>query len=120
MNFSVFRYFTSLKLAISLLLIIALFSIIGTVIEQGQSVEFYKINYSDTFYWNIFLTLGLDHVYQTWWYITSLILLGVCLISCTFFQQFPTLKIARKCFFQSKPRQFKKQKLTSNINKQVF
>ena len=120
MNFSVFRYFTSLKLAISLLLIIALFSIIGTVIEQGQSIEFYKINYTNTFYWSVFLTLGLDHVYQTWWYITSLILLGICLISCTFFQQFPTLKIARRCFFQSKPRQFKKQKLTSSINKQSF
>jgi len=38
---------TNLRLAIVLLLMIAIFSITGTVIEQGQSVEFYQANYPE-------------------------------------------------------------------------
>lgn len=120
MNFKLFKNFASLKLAISLLFIIAFFSIIGTVIEQGQSIEFYKVNYPNSLNWKIILTLGLDHVYRTWWYSSSLILLGVCLTSCTFFQQFPTLKIARICYFQSRPQQFKRQELNASLNQKSF
>ncbi|HEY9295600.1 MAG TPA: cytochrome c biogenesis protein ResB, partial [Phormidium sp.] len=36
-----------LRLAILLLLAIALFSISGTVIEQGQSIQFYQANYPE-------------------------------------------------------------------------
>ena len=117
MNFKLFKNFASLKLAISLLFIIAFFSIIGTIIEQGQSIEFYKVNYPDSL--SIILTLGLDHVYRTWWYSGSLILLGVCLTSCTFFQQFPTLKIARIYYFQSQPQQFKRQELNASLNQKT-
>ncbi|MDJ0529646.1 MAG: cytochrome c biogenesis protein ResB, partial [Microcystis sp. M53600_WE12] len=36
-----------LRLAIILLLLIAIFSISGTVIEQGQSLSFYQANYPE-------------------------------------------------------------------------
>ena len=115
MNLVFFRYFAKLNLAITLLLVIAGFSILGTVIEQNQTVEYYKLNYIDTlnFFelsWKSILNFGLDHVYSTWWYLTLLILFGLCLLSCTFVQQFPTLKVARKIFFQTSSIQFKKQK----------
>jgi len=63
---------TNLRLAIVLLLMIAI-SITGTVIEQGQSVEFYQANYPEHcrvwfLSWKVLLTLGLDHVYRTWWF----------------------------------------------------
>jgi cytochrome c biogenesis protein len=38
---------TDLRLAISLLLTIAVFSISGTTIEQGQEVAFYQSNYPE-------------------------------------------------------------------------
>ena len=38
------RFLADLRFAISILLLIALFSIIGTVIEQDQSIEVYKLN----------------------------------------------------------------------------
>jgi len=64
---------TNLRLAIVLLLMIAIFSITGTVIEQGQSVEFYQANYPEhpaclVSQLEGSLTLGLDHVYRTWWF----------------------------------------------------
>ncbi len=45
MKQNVFRFLADLRFAISILLIIASVSIIGTVIEQDQSIETYKLNY---------------------------------------------------------------------------
>ena len=47
MNLVFFRYFAKLNLAIILLLVIAGFSILGTIIEQNQTIEYYKLNYID-------------------------------------------------------------------------
>ena len=120
MNLVFFRYFAKLNLAITLLILIASFSILGTIIEQNQNIEFYKLNYVETsdFFeisWNTILFFGLDHVYSTGWYIGLLGLFGLCLISCTFVQQFPALKIARECYFQPKPPQFEKQNFNSSL-----
>jgi cytochrome c biogenesis protein len=48
LNLVFFRYFAKLNLAITLLLLIAGFSILGTIIEQNQTIEYYKLNYIDT------------------------------------------------------------------------
>jgi len=45
MKQNVFRFLADLRFAIGILLIIASSSIIGTVIEQDQSIEVYKLNY---------------------------------------------------------------------------
>jgi cytochrome c biogenesis protein len=118
MKLKIFRYLAKLNVAIILLLLIAGFSILGTVIEQDQTLEFYKLNYSLN--WSRILFLGLDHVYRTWWYIGLLILFGTSLISCTFIQQFPALKVARRTKFQTKPQQFKKQTYTTSLNISYF
>ncbi|NEO27791.1 MAG: cytochrome c biogenesis protein, partial [Kamptonema sp. SIO4C4] len=70
------RGLANLKLAIILLLAIAFFSISGTVLEQGQSIEFYQSNYPEHpalfgfLTWKVILALGLDHVYRTWWFLS--------------------------------------------------
>ena len=40
-----FRTFADLQFSIFILLLISLASILGTVIEQDQSIETYKVNY---------------------------------------------------------------------------
>ncbi|CAM9105911.1 unnamed protein product [Chrysoparadoxa australica] len=111
-----FKYFANLNFAIFLLLFIAFNSGIGSIIEQDKTIEFYEKNYS-TLVFNIplsklFLTLGLDHIYTTWWFCLLLIIFGLCLISCTFLQQFPSLKFARRLYFYTKDRQLNKLALT--------
>jgi cytochrome c biogenesis protein len=112
---------SDLRLAIVLLLVIALFSISGTVIEQGQPLEFYKANYPTEpalfgfLSWKVLLTLGLDHVYRTWWFLALLILFGTSLSVCTFTRQFPALKAARGWKFYQKPRQFNKLALSTQL-----
>lgn len=110
-----------LRLAIVLLLTIALFSISGTVIEQGQSPEFYQANYPEDpalfgfLTWKVLLAIGLDHVYGTWWFLSILILFGTSLTACTFMRQLPALKAARNWKFYKQPRQFEKLTLSTTL-----
>ncbi|MEN8445846.1 MAG: cytochrome c biogenesis protein, partial [Cyanobacteria bacterium J06555_13] len=111
-----------LKLAIGLLLAIAIFSISGTVIEQGQGLTFYQENYPESpalfgfLTWKVVLFLGLDHVYRTWWFLSILILFGASLTACTFTRQITALRwFSRTWNFYSKPRQFGKMALSTEI-----
>jgi|MDSY01.2.fsa_nt_gb cytochrome c biogenesis protein len=112
MKLKFLQTFAQLKIAIFLLLLIAGFSIVGTIIEQDQTIEYYKINYSNyslpgnILFWQFISFLGLDHIYKTWWFLTLIFLFGTCLITCTFTQQFPLLKFARRCNFKNKTREF--------------
>jgi cytochrome c biogenesis protein len=121
MKQNVFRFLADLRFAISILLIIASFSIIGTVIEQDQSIETYKLNYPLTnrifgfLSWDIILKFGLDHVYKTWWFITFIILFGISLLTCTVLQQFPSLRIARRCQFFRTTEQFRLLNISTNL-----
>ncbi|MGA7935294.1 MAG: cytochrome c biogenesis protein [Kovacikia sp.] len=114
-----------LRLAIALLLAIAIFSMSGTVLEQGQSLEFYQANYPEHpalfgfLTWKVLLTLGLDHVYRTWWFLALLILFGSSLTACTFKRQLPALRwFSRTWNFYTQPRQFQKFALSAEF-KQV-
>ncbi|MBE9127774.1 MULTISPECIES: cytochrome c biogenesis protein [unclassified Coleofasciculus] len=110
-----------LRLAIVLLLAIALFSISGTVLEQGQSLAFYQGNYPEHpalfgfLSWKVIVVLGLDHVYRTWWFLSILILFGSSLTACTFTRQFPALKAARRWKYYTEPRQFQKLALSAEL-----
>lgn len=113
----------NLQLAIVLLLVIALFSILGTVIEQGQTQAFYEANYPEKpalfgfLTWKVLLLSGLDHVYRTWWYLSLLILFGASLITCTFKRQLPALKwFSRTQKLYTSPKQFQKFALSSELD----
>jgi len=117
-----FKSVADLRFAIAILLIIACSSVIGTVIEQDQSIETYKLNYPLTnpvlgfLSWDIILKFGFDHVYKTWWFISFIFIFGTSLLSCTFLQQVPSLKIARRCQFFRTTQQFNRLKISKNIS----
>ena len=120
------RFLADLRFAIAILLIIALFSIIGTVIEQDQSIEIYKLNYPLTnrvfgfLSWDIILKFGFDHIYKTWWFISCIITFGVSLLTCTILQQFPALKVSRRCQFFRIPKQFQRLKISTKLQNSKF
>jgi len=126
MKQKIFRLIADLRFSIFLLLLISFFSIAGTIIEQDQSIETYKINYPLTnpvfgfLTWDRILQLGLDHVYKTWWFFTLIFLFGSSLISCTFLQQLPSLKIARRCQFFRTTSQFSRLQLSTILNNFSF
>lgn len=104
----------NLKLAIFLLLLIAFFSGLGSIIEQDKPIEFYKTIYTRSFFglpiWIYLQQLSLTHIYSSWWFFLLLIIFGSCLLSCTFSRQFPALKFARRYYFYTYSSQFTKLK----------
>jgi cytochrome c biogenesis protein len=104
----------NLKVAIALLLLIALFSISGTAIEQAESFDFYRQNYPEHpalfgfLSYKVLLAAGLNHVYSSWWFLALLILFGASLTICTFKRQLPMLKVAKRWFFYTKPESIAK------------
>lgn len=50
MNLNILRTFAQLNVGIFLLLLIAAFSILGTIVEQDQPIHFYINSYSNFFY----------------------------------------------------------------------
>ena len=111
----------NLKVAIALLLLIALFSILGTVIEQGQPIDFYRENYPEHpalfgfLTYQVISVIGLDHVYGSWWFLSLLILFGTSLTACTFNRQLPILKASKRWFYYTKPQSFAKLPLATEI-----
>ena len=103
---------TDLRFAIFVLAIIAGISSLGSFIEQDESLAFYKENYAKPIYGiidaNFILNLGIDHVYSTWWFLSLLLLLAICLVSCTMTRQFPLLKNSKEFFFRGKKNSFLK------------
>lgn len=122
MRQKIFQFVADLRFSIFLLLLISIFSIFGTIIEQDQSLELYKTNYplSNPVFgfltWDRIINLGLDHVYKTWWFFVLIFLFGLSLISCTFLQQLPSLKIARRCQFFRTTSQFSRLKISTILN----
>ena len=122
MKQKIFRFVADLRFSIFLLLLISLFSVIGTVIQQDQTVEVYKINYPLTkpilgfLTWDLIIKFGLDNVYKTWWFFLLIFLFGLSLISCTFLQQLPSLKISRRCQFFRTTNQFSRLKIFTRLN----
>jgi cytochrome c biogenesis protein len=105
-----FKLLTDLKFAIFILGLLALGSSLGSFIEQEESIVFYEQTYSKKIYGfidsNFILSLGLDHVYTTWWFLSLLILLAASLISCTITRQFPIFENSKEYFFKKKGSSF--------------
>ena len=75
-------FFSSLKLTIPLLIVLAGLSVIGTLITQNASEAEYLQRYSkETFY--ILKGLGLFNMYHSWWFVGVLILLVINIIACS-------------------------------------
>lgn len=103
-----------LRLAIGLLLAIAVLSATGTVIEQEETAAFYQAHYPEHpalfgfLTWRVILSLGLDHVYRTPWFLAILILFGSSLAACSLTRQWPMLKGARRWSYLTRPQSFQR------------
>lgn len=89
---SLIKYFSSVKLAIVLLIIITVASMIGTLIPQQRSPEEYVARYNQ---WaNLFQRLQLTNLYKSLWFSALLFLFALNIIVCTLDRLSPKLKKA--------------------------
>ena len=110
-----------LRLAIVLLLIIAIACATGTFVEQGETVQYYQANYPESparfgfLTWKVLLALSLNRVYQATWFLALLVLFGSSLAACTVTRQWPMLKVARRWSYYKRPESFKKFALSASL-----
>lgn len=83
----IWDFFSSVRLAIFTLCSLALTSIIGTIIPQGQPSSEYVQEYGP-FLAQLFQVLDLTNMYGSWWFLGLLGLLSANLIVCSF-DRFP-------------------------------
>nr|YP_010155910.1 cytochrome c biogenesis protein ccs1 [Cumathamnion serrulatum]QQY85265.1 cytochrome c biogenesis protein ccs1 [Cumathamnion serrulatum] len=95
----------NLNFSIFTLLLISFCIMLGSIIEQDQSINYYQNYYPiytntlNFINWKFIIFLGLDHLYQTWWFILVLNIFALSLTICTFSVQLPSLKNARRWKF---------------------
>nr|YP_010444224.1 c-type cytochrome biogenensis protein [Fibrocapsa japonica]YP_010444390.1 c-type cytochrome biogenensis protein [Fibrocapsa japonica]UTE95111.1 c-type cytochrome biogenensis protein [Fibrocapsa japonica]UTE95276.1 c-type cytochrome biogenensis protein [Fibrocapsa japonica] len=99
------KILANLKFAILLLLIIAVIATFGSIVEQEQTLSFYKENYPlknstlGIFNWKLIIFLQLNNIYHSFWFLSLLVLFGGSLISCTLLKQLPGFLFSRHCHF---------------------
>jgi cytochrome c biogenesis protein len=78
---SVWKFFSSIKLAIVLLILITLASILGTLIPQGRTAAEYAARYGGLA--GLFQTFQLTRLYSSGWYLALLVFFALNLVVCT-------------------------------------
>ena len=78
---AVWGLLTSIRLTVFLLLILAGVAVIGTVIQQDQSPEFYFANYGE-FWGAIIYRGGLSSLYYRPWFLAPITLLACNILAC--------------------------------------
>ena len=79
---SIWSFFASVKLALFVLFFLAIASIIGTVIPQNSPPETYVSQYGENMA-RLFQILDIPDMYDSWWFVTLLLMLAINLTVCT-------------------------------------
>ena len=113
-------WISDLRVAIGLLILIAIASGLGTLVPQKENAELYHRVY-DAQPWlgllngDAILKLQLDHVYSSGWFLALLAWLGLALILCSWRRQWPALQAALRWIDYSSPRQLSKLTLAETL-----
>ena len=75
------NFLGSMNLAISLLVVVAIASIIGTVLQQNKPYTDYQIKFG-SFWFDLFKSLGLYDVYSALWFLAILAFLVISITTC--------------------------------------
>lgn len=89
----VFNYMRSMRFGILLLVLIALCSVVGTVIPQGREVAWYAQTYRA--FHGYILLLRLHRIFESWYFIALLVLLCLNLSLCSLLRIKNVVKAAK-------------------------
>lgn len=101
----IWNFFSSVKIAIVLIIITLVASAVGTILPQRQYIpvpvatesdvaSFYATTYG--IFGRIFYQLGFDEMYSSWWYVTLLVMIGMSLVICSLDRVVPLYKALSK------------------------
>ncbi|MFC3745804.1 cytochrome c biogenesis protein ResB [Paenibacillus sp. GCM10012306] len=92
----VWNFFSSVKIAIYLIVLTLLGSMLGTIFPQESTFlnidasTYYKEKYGIA--GQIYYKLGLSHTYESWWFVLLLVMIGASLVICSLDRVLPLYK----------------------------
>lgn len=107
------KFFSSVKLAIILLILIIVASILGTLIPQGRSAQEYFIRYGQLS--GLLQGLQFTGLYHSFWYIALLGLFALNIIVCTLERLSPKFKRAFRPKVESEPKSIMALKIKEKL-----
>ena len=118
----IINWLSSLKVAIVILLLIALASGLGTSLPQNAPLSDYLTKYESNKFLGLFngqliINLQLNHVYSSLWFLFLLTWLSISLIICSWKRQLPSLRKAMKWIDYKDPKQIQKLARVENLLK---
>lgn len=96
----VWNFFSSVKVAVYLIIFTLVGAIFGTIFEQESNFvnfdpsTFYKEKYGTI--GDLYYKLGLSHTYESWWFVTLLVMIGASLVICSLDRVLPLYKALSK------------------------
>jgi cytochrome c biogenesis protein len=111
----VWNFFSSVKIAVWLIVITLLASALGTIYKQETQFvnfddpEYYKRTYGWT--GELYYRLGLSHTYESWWFITLLVMIGTSLVVCSLDRVLPLYRALSKQQIRKHPQFLNRQKV---------
>lgn len=114
-------WISDLRVAIVLLLVIAITSGVGTAIPQREPIDLYHRLYDSQPWLGLLngdgvLALQLDHVYSSGWFLGLLAWLALALLLCSWRRQWPALQAALRWIDYSTPRQLSKLSVAETLS----
>lgn len=114
----VWNFFSSVKIAIYLIIITFVTAMLGTIYPQENTfinnfepADYYEETYGLT--GKIYYLLGLSHTYESWWFIGLLVMIGTSLVICSLDRVLPLYRALNK-------QQIRKHLLFINRQKTVY
>jgi cytochrome c biogenesis protein len=95
-------FFTSVRVAITLLIILICASIIGTLIPQGRSAQEYLVRYGQ--FSALLQRLQFTQLYHSFWFIALLALFALNIVICTLVRLSPKSRRAFKPKIETEPK----------------
>ncbi|WP_127530794.1 cytochrome c biogenesis protein ResB [Paenibacillus kobensis] len=90
----VWNFFSSVKIAIIIIIITLVGAAIGTIYPQGNTAEYYEQTYG----WGgkLYHQLGLSSMYDSWWFVGLLVMIGTSLVICSLDRVLPLYRALSK------------------------
>ncbi len=76
------KILTSTKIAVLVMIVIAILSLIGAIIPQGKNADFYRVQFGEPFC-RLILSAGFDSIFKQTYFVALLGFLGLMLLACT-------------------------------------
>lgn len=90
----IWSFFSSVRNAIILIIITLVGAALGTIYPQGNNAQYYEENYG----WGgkLYDQLGLSSMYDSWWFVGLLVMIGTSLVVCSLDRVLPLYRALSK------------------------